>query len=111
MRIPAHFSGCYAIKPVYGRFPAQGCRGPVNGYEAIKTTLGPMGRSVQDVELCFRAVAQAAMKRRIFATQNNVLPLPWRDVDRPEKLRIGYYTEGPRSCDSLQLSANVLISS
>ena len=71
----------------------------MNGYEAIKTTLGPMGRSVQDVELCFKAVAQAAMKRRVFATQNNILPLPWREVEKPEKLRIGYYTEGNESME------------
>ena len=36
LRIPAHYSGIYAIKPVQGRLPILGTFKAVPGFEAIK---------------------------------------------------------------------------
>lgn len=33
LRIPAHYSGCFGLKPIVGRFPGKGCRGSAPGYE------------------------------------------------------------------------------
>lgn len=59
---------------------------------AIKSTLGPMGRSVQDVALCMRVFANASVGLSPYSL--NLLPMPYRETELPKKLRIGYYTEG-----------------
>lgn len=91
LRIPTSYCGCYALKPVFGRFPTRGSEGVVPGYDAIKSTLGPMGRSVQDVALCMRVFANASVGLSPYSL--NLLPMPYRETELPKKLRIGYYTE------------------
>lgn len=63
--------------------------------KAIKTTLGPMARSVKDVELCMRVVAEACV--RLGSSHHNIIPLPFREVQLEQKLRIGYMVEGEES--------------
>ncbi|EGO24971.1 hypothetical protein SERLADRAFT_370184 [Serpula lacrymans var. lacrymans S7.9] len=86
LRIPASYCGIYSFKPVYERVSGYGCVGPNPGYEAVRTSFGPMARSVQDCELFCRT---------IFGQQdpsNQTAPLPYREVLLPTKLRFGYYT-------------------
>ena len=40
VRIPAHFSGCYALKPVYGRLPSSGATTPLPGVDCKRRSLG-----------------------------------------------------------------------
>lgn len=58
VREPAHFSGICALKPTPGRVPAHGhlppCVGPFSSLGAI----GPMARTIADVTLLFRALAE-----------------------------------------------------
>lgn len=56
------------------------------GFEGIPFVLGPMARSVGDLELACRAVFGAG------GTADLAPPLPYRDVKLPEKLKFGYYT-------------------
>ncbi|KDQ10331.1 hypothetical protein BOTBODRAFT_36235 [Botryobasidium botryosum FD-172 SS1] len=86
LRIPAHFSGTYTLKPGTYRITAQGRTMPVPGMPGIVDTIGPMGRSVGDIELACRVVFGKSPPGP-FATA----PLPYRDVTLPEKLRVGYY--------------------
>ena len=91
VRIPAHFSGCYALKPSAGRFTNFGIQQCNPGFEGVKSAMGPMGRSVADLELMARVALDGAPQLAL--TQTNLLPVPYRDVklptDRP--LRFGYF--------------------
>ncbi|KAM0787600.1 hypothetical protein ACM66B_003668 [Microbotryomycetes sp. NB124-2] len=93
LRIPAHFSGCYGLKPCRGRFPVKGCANPNAGFEAIVSTMGPMGRSVSDLEILTRVFADQSVN--IARTELTVLPMAYKDVQLPKKLKFGYYlTDG-----------------
>ncbi|GAA5962388.1 hypothetical protein JCM8115_001474 [Rhodotorula mucilaginosa] len=91
VRIPAHFSGCYALKPSAGRVTNWGIHQCNPGFEAIKAAVGPMGRSVADLEMMTRVLLDGTPELAL--TQTNLLPVPYRDVklptDRP--LRFGYF--------------------
>jgi Asp-tRNA(Asn)/Glu-tRNA(Gln) amidotransferase A subunit family amidase len=98
LRIPAHYSGCYGLKPCAGRFPATGAANPNPGFEAINTSFGPMGRSVADLELVTRVVTDASIA---LSRTEALVPLAYRDVALPNKLRFGYYLTGefaPANC-------------
>lgn len=51
-----------------------------------------MGRTVEDVALCMKIFADASI--RLSPSNLNLLPMPYREVELPKKLRIGYFTEG-----------------
>ncbi|KAF8120361.1 amidase signature domain-containing protein [Boletus edulis] len=85
LRIPTSYCGIYAIKPSPDRVSSDGARGCNPGYEAIRVSYGPMGRSVRDCELFCRTV---------FGEQDHAhqtVPLPFRPVELPGKLKFGYY--------------------
>ncbi|GAA6027578.1 hypothetical protein JCM8097_007932 [Rhodosporidiobolus ruineniae] len=88
LRIPAHFSGCFSLKPSSPRLPSSGCRSSNPGSEVVRTSLGGMGRSIADLELVHRVLCDASEER---ARTESVLPLKWRKVELPEKLRFGYF--------------------
>ncbi|KAG6854260.1 hypothetical protein C0991_008953 [Blastosporella zonata] len=86
LRIPAAYCGIYSLKPSTGRISFAGTRDPVEGFEGIKTVIGPMARSIDDLQL---------VSRVIFGAQSNeqsIAPIPYREVQLPAKLRFGYYT-------------------
>ncbi|HEY0784457.1 MAG TPA: amidase [Acidobacteriaceae bacterium] len=60
VRVPAHYSGICALKPTPGRLPEQGHLPPCAGPFASLGAIGPMARSVGDVELLFRTLAGAS---------------------------------------------------
>ncbi|ORY92559.1 amidase signature enzyme [Leucosporidium creatinivorum] len=93
LRIPAHFSGCYGLKPCHSRFPVKGAATANPGFQAIEVTMGPMGRSVADLELATRVVVDASVGHE--AQMEGLVPLKYREVELPEKLKFGYYlTDG-----------------
>jgi len=51
-------------------------------------TGGAMTRSVKDLELVYRATFGPP------STDQNIAPLPYREVELPKKLKFGYYTSG-----------------
>lgn len=53
-----------------------------------------MARSVEDLELCTRTVIDATLRDRLHRTEANMLPLPYRETQIPDKLRIGYFVQG-----------------
>ncbi|OBZ73562.1 putative amidase PB8B6.03 [Grifola frondosa] len=87
LRIPASFCGIYSLKPGAGRISTQGMQTTTPGFEGVRTVTGPMGRSVDDLELATRVVLGQG-------TDSGVAPLPFRDAALPEKLRFGYYLSG-----------------
>ena len=56
VRVPAHFTGICALKPTPGRFPAQGHLPSNVGPFATLGAIGPMARTVADIDLLFRTV-------------------------------------------------------
>ncbi|KAG6813163.1 hypothetical protein H0H92_013570 [Tricholoma furcatifolium] len=88
LRIPAAYCGIYSLKPSTGRISNAGARGPVKGFEGIRTVVGPMGRSVDDLRLVSRTVFG------VHENEQNVAPIPYREVELPPKLCFGYYTSG-----------------
>lgn len=54
--------------------------------------MGPMGRSVADLEIATRVVVDASVSRE--AQMEGLLPLQYREVKLPEKLKFGYYLTG-----------------
>jgi amidase len=57
VRVPAHFTGICALKPTPGRVPGRGHLPPCVGPFSILGAIGPMARTMGDVELLFRALA------------------------------------------------------
>lgn len=78
VRVPAHFTGICSLKPTPGRFPGRGhlpsCVGPFSTLGAI----GPMARTIGDVNLMFRTLgghddldpASPPMQMREFTLQD-----------------------------------------
>ncbi|KXN86624.1 Fatty acid amide hydrolase 1 [Leucoagaricus sp. SymC.cos] len=85
LRIPAAYCGIYSLKPGSQRISYGGARGPNTGFEGIKSVAGPMGRSVEDLEL---------VARTIFGVQgrnHEIVPIPFRETVLGSKLKFGYY--------------------
>src|SRR6202040_3264614 len=56
-RVPGHFSGVCSLKPTPGRIPGRGHLPPCVGPFATLGAIGPMARTVEDVELMFRTLS------------------------------------------------------
>jgi amidase len=56
VRVPAHFTGICALKPTPGRFPGRGHLPPCVGPFSILGAIGPMARTIGDVDLLFRVL-------------------------------------------------------
>jgi Asp-tRNA(Asn)/Glu-tRNA(Gln) amidotransferase A subunit family amidase len=89
VRVPAHFSGICTLKPTAERISSIGhvppCLGPFTTLGAI----GPMARSIADVELLFRIVSNPCL------VDSGGTPVAYRPVTMPEakRLRIGYFED------------------
>ena len=69
------------------------------GLYDIPSVLGPMARTVEDVELASRIVFGQESENY------DPAPIPYRDVTLPQKLKFGYYIEGRLAlpCCTLEL--------
>ncbi len=57
VRVPAHFTGICALKPTAGRIPGEGHLPPCVGPFATLGAIGPMARTVGDLDLFFQVLA------------------------------------------------------
>jgi Asp-tRNA(Asn)/Glu-tRNA(Gln) amidotransferase A subunit family amidase len=57
IRVPAHFSGICGLKATPGRIPATGHFPPSGGPFALLGVVGPMARTVRDLQLMFEVMA------------------------------------------------------
>ncbi len=57
VRVPAHFTGICSLKPTPGRIPGRGHLPPCVGPISILGAIGPMARTVGDVELLFQVLS------------------------------------------------------
>ena len=110
IRVPAHFSGICGLKPTPGRIPATGHFPPSVGPFALLGVVGPMARTVRDLELIFEAIAGPDNG------DPNAAPVPPRTFDAKtlRQLPIGFFEDDGRvpvtreTRRAIQLAARVL---
>jgi Asp-tRNA(Asn)/Glu-tRNA(Gln) amidotransferase A subunit family amidase len=89
IRVPAHFTGICGLKPTPGRVPSTGHFPRSAGPFAQLGVVGPMARTVGDIERIFEVVAGPDPGDPCAAP----IPFrPWNDAEI-RKLRIGYFVE------------------
>jgi Asp-tRNA(Asn)/Glu-tRNA(Gln) amidotransferase A subunit family amidase len=89
VRVPAHFSGICGLKPTPGRIPATGHYPVSSGPFALLGVVGPMARTVADLQVLFDVMAG------LDYGDPSSAPVPIR---RPgdaelEQLRVGFFEE------------------
>jgi Asp-tRNA(Asn)/Glu-tRNA(Gln) amidotransferase A subunit family amidase len=89
IRIPAHYAGICGLKPTPGRIPTTGHYPPSGGPFVQLGVVGPMARTVRDVERLFEVMAGPDPGDPASA------PVPlrrWSD-DEVRKLRVAYFED------------------
>src|ERR1700726_2088771 len=89
VRIPAHYSGICGLKPTPGRIPCTGHYPGSAGPFAQLGVVGPMARTIRDVELLFEVVAGPDSGDPCAA------PVPLRRPSEADirKLRVAYFED------------------
>ena len=56
---------------------------------------GPMARNISDLTFAAKGMYSVAQEKRDegYMMRQRVLPIPWREVELPEKMKIGYFIE------------------
>lgn len=85
VRIPASFTGIYALKPSFGRFTTYGARSGLPGQEAVRSINGPMAADFATLEL----FAKSIVGSQGWLSDPNIVPIPWREVTLPQQLCFG----------------------
>ncbi|RKP04546.1 amidase signature domain-containing protein [Thamnocephalis sphaerospora] len=89
LRIPAHFNGVYTFKPTSDRIPVFGSHIPGDGMELLRITCGPIARDVGALGLFM----QAMVDQEPWKMDPRCVPLPWKTVEAPQRMRIAYYVD------------------
>jgi amidase len=89
VREPAHFTGICALKPTAGRIPASGHLPPCQGPFAFLGAIGPMARTVADLEIFFATLAGQD------SSDPTSAPIPHRPVslDDAKQITIGWFED------------------
>lgn len=86
LRVPAHFTGIFSLKPTNGLLTRRGSRGNFRGMEAMLAQPGPMGHCVADLE-CMLQVMMGELTEVNSLEQS---PVALQEVaDSVEGMRIG----------------------
>src|SRR3989441_5261184 len=91
IRVPAHFAGICGLKPTPGRIPGTGHQPPCLGPFSLIGVVGPMARTVGDLDALFRTIAGWEPGDPM------AVPLPAAPIDRARApIRIGYFEDDGR---------------
>jgi Asp-tRNA(Asn)/Glu-tRNA(Gln) amidotransferase A subunit family amidase len=93
IRVPAHFSGICGLKPTPGRIPSTGHFPVSAGPFALIGVVGPMARTVGDLQVFFEVMAGADRGDPMSA------PVPIRKITKEElrQIRVGYFEDDGRT--------------
>lgn len=90
VRAPALFNGAYGFKPTQDRLPYSGQQKLLRkGWPATRPTLGPLAVSAEDLTL----VTKTLVLNKPWIRDSTAVAVPWRQVARPTRLRIGFFLE------------------
>jgi len=89
VRVPAHFTGICALKPTPGRIPGRGHLPPCVGPFAILGAIGPMARTIGDIELLFSVLVGQDPHDPISPPVSLAKP----STDDMRRLTIGYFED------------------
>lgn len=103
IRVPAHFSGICGLKPTPGRIPATGHFPPPGGPFALIGVVGPMARTVSDLDLMFRVIAGPDDGDPCSA------PVPVQNIPPQDlkRTRIGFFEDDGRTPVTVETRAAV----
>ncbi|XP_022531115.1 fatty-acid amide hydrolase 1 [Astyanax mexicanus] len=89
IRIPASFCGICGLKPTSNRISMRGVSSSVKGIKSVHSSIGPMGRDVESLALCMKAL----LCKDMFSLDPTVPPIPFNQqvYESSDPLRIGYY--------------------
>lgn len=59
IRVPSHCCGLYGLRPTTRRLPYAGTSNVMKGYEGMESTIGPMARSLDSLNVFMEAVIGA----------------------------------------------------
>ena len=93
IRVPAHFTGICGLKPTPGRLPWSGHQPPCLGPFALLGVVGPMARTVADLDALFRVAAGWDAIDPMAAP----VPVAARDSPAPAVARIGVFEDDGRT--------------
>lgn len=90
IRIPSHFCGIAGLKPTVGRVPGAGQFPPSTGPYSLGAAIGPMARSVSDLQLLFNVLAGTDT-----TTPSGDMARKLRETQRASMggWRVAYYTD------------------
>jgi Asp-tRNA(Asn)/Glu-tRNA(Gln) amidotransferase A subunit family amidase len=93
IRVPAHFSGICGLKPTPGRIPSTGHFPVSAGPFALLGVVGPMARTVGDLQILFEVIAGPD------DGDPSSAPVPLRKIHRDDlkQIRIGYFEDDGRT--------------
>jgi len=89
IRVPAHYSGICGLKPTPGRIPATGHFPVSSGPFALLGVVGPMARTVPDLQILFEVMAGLDYGD----PSSSPVPLRRPDAAELEHLRAGFFEE------------------
>jgi len=89
VRVPAHFTGICSLKPTPGRIPGRGHLPPCIGPFATLGAIGPMARTIADVQLMFAALSGQDEAD----PASSPIPLRTPTLDELRSNRIGFFED------------------
>ncbi|MCL4142795.1 UNVERIFIED_CONTAM: hypothetical protein GTU68_056873 [Idotea baltica] len=89
-RVPSSFSGCVGLRPTYNRLSSVGLKRGLEGQTGVVSTVGVMGRDVEIVATCMKALTEG---EEMCVLDPTVVPLPWNELNfnLSRKLVFGYF--------------------
>lgn len=86
IRAPAAFAGIYGMRPTTKRISLLHCTPAFGGQESIVPTMGPIARSIDELEYFMKHYINDGKPWEYDPT---MVPIPWREPNLPKKIRIG----------------------
>ncbi|BGP45084.1 hypothetical protein JCM10450v2_000901 [Rhodotorula kratochvilovae] len=87
IRVPSHACGLHGLRPTTRRLPYARVSNVLKGFEGIESTIGPMARSVDSLEVFMRAVIGAEP----WLFDAKVVERPWIPLSPPgKKLHVAF---------------------